>query len=564
MKGVAFYPLLFALAVLATDLAAAPPTPAEDALLPLLEWEFALQQGDSAAAAQAYLDAARRSLDPAVAERAARVALLADERLLLLAALERWLELDPDSLPGKQFQQVARIRELKFKEAAEGLLELIEAGEEGRRLAIQALAGSGREAVPTLDAIIESQRLPPDFPLWVALGGLAQQWGEQALGARLIERAGDAFPGDRRVGLWRAEVLLRQQRAEQAEVALEAVLALGLTDIPERLRAASLLDGLGQTQRAAELLAEGEQTDATFAGRAAYLARVGENGALEALYGLIKADAIARLAADGGDELSAFDAGISDDRRFLLGQIAEVIKLPEEAGRWYSAIEDPVRAQQARLRIAVLQEQSGDLDAAIASLRSVQGSDSEDGETLRSAFLLEAELLSKDGREAESLEALNRGLAIFEDDRALLYARALTFERLDRVPEAVLDLQVLVSEDPLDADALNALGYVMADRTQDFEEALAFIERALELSPEQPAILDSMGWVLFRLGRVEEALDYLQRAFSGQEDAEIAAHLAEVLNALGREEEARAIWQKGAGIDPDNRAIERLRELFGP
>lgn len=544
---------------------ARPPAPVlGDALLPLLEGEFALQQGDSAAAAMAYLEAAKQSSDPSVAERAARVALLADERLLLLDALKRWRELDPKSLGGRQFEQVALIREQRFDEAAEGLVELMKEGEEGQRLAIQALAGSGTPALEVLSRVLDAPGLPAEFGLWVALGGLAQQWGDADLAARVVERAGEVFPEDRRVGLWRAEVLLRQQRTEAAGAALDAVLALGLTDIPERLRAASLLDGLGQPERAAELLAEGEQSDATFAGRAAYLARLGESDALQALYGLIKADAVAAIGPESGDETTVFDADISDDRRFLLGQIAEVLELGEEALRWYSAVSDPARRLPAQLRIAVLHEQAGRGAQAIETLQAVQGSDSEDGETLRNAFLLEAELLNRRGELAPSIDALNRGLQIFEDDRALLYARALTYERLDRVPEAIIDLQVLVTEDPEDADALNALGYTMADRTTDFEEALGYIERALALSPEQPAILDSMGWVLFKLGRHQEALDYLQRAFSAQEDAEIAAHLAEVLAALGREEEAREIWQKGAGLDPDNRAIQRLREQFGP
>ncbi|MFY8134048.1 MAG: tetratricopeptide repeat protein [Aquimonas sp.] len=544
---------------------ARPPAPVlGDALLPLLEGEFALQQGDSAAAAMAYVEAAKQSSDPSVAERAARVALLADERLLLLDALKRWRELDPKSLGGRQFEQVALIREQRFDEAAEGLVALMAEGEEGQRLAIQALAGSGAPALEVLSRVLETPGLPPDFGLWVALGGLAQQWGDADLAARVVERAGEVFPEDRRVGLWRAEVLLRQQRTEAAGAALDAVLALGLTDIPERLRAASLLDGLGQPERAAELLAEGEQSDATFAGRAAYLARLGESDALQALYGLIKADAVAAIGPESSVETTVFDAGISDDRRFLLGQIAEVLELGEEALRWYSAVSDPARRLPAQLRIAVLHEQAGRGAEAIETLQAVQGSDSEDGETLRNAFLLEAELLNRRGELVPSIDALNRGLQIFEDDRALLYARALTYERLDRVPEAIIDLQVLVTEDPEDADALNALGYTMADRTTDFEEALGYIERALALSPEQPAILDSMGWVLFKLGRHQEALDYLQRAFAAQEDAEIAAHLAEVLAALGREEEAREIWQKGAGLDPDNRAIQRLREQLGP
>ena len=569
MNARAFY-LLLLLALAGPSPAARadearPPAPVlGDALLPLLEGEFALQQGDSAAAAMAYVEAAKQSSDPSVAERAARVALLADERLLLLDALKRWRELDPKSLGGRQFEQVALIREQRFDEAAEGLVALMKEGEEGQRLAIQALAGSGTPALNVLSRVLQAPGLPAEFGLWVALGGLAQQWGDADLAARVVERAGEVFPEDRRVGLWRAEVLLRQQRTEAAGAALDAVLALGLTDIPERLRAASLLDGLGQPERAAELLAEGEQSDATFAGRAAYLARLGESDALQALYGLIKADAVAAIGPEPGVETTVFDADISDDRRFLLGQIAEVLELGEEALRWYSAVSDPTRRLPAQLRIAVLHEQAGRGAQAIETLQAVQGSDSEDGETLRNAFLLEAELLNRRGELAPSIDALNRGLQIFEDDRALLYARALTYERLDRVPEAIIDLQVLVTEDPEDADALNALGYTMADRTTDYDEALGYIERALALSPEQPAILDSMGWVLFKLGRHDEALDYLQRAFAAQEDAEIAAHLAEVLAVLGRDEEAREIWQKGAGLDPDNRAIQRLREQLGP
>lgn len=569
MNARAFY-LLMLLALLASaphalaDDARPAVQPLGEALLPLLEGEFALQQGDSAAAAQAYVEAARQSADPSVAERAARVALLADERLLLLDALARWRELDPASLAGRQFQQVALIREQRFDEAAVGLVELMNEGEEGRRLAIQALAGSGRPALEVLGRVLDAPDLPAEFGLWVALGGLAQQWGDAELSARVVDRAGERFPQDRRVGLWRAEVLLRQQRDEAAVEALDAVLALGLTDIPERLRAASLLDGLGQTERAVELLAQGEQTDATFAGRAAYLARIGKSEALQALYGLIKADAVAAIGPEADAGTTVFDAEISDDRRFLLGQIAEVLESTEDALRWYGAVSDPARRLPAQLRIAVLHEGAKRPEQAIATLREVQTSDSEDGETLRNAFLLEGELLNRRGDLVASVDALNRGLQIFEDDRALLYARALTYERLDRVPEAIIDLQVLVAEDPEDADALNALGYTLADRTTDFEEALGYIERALALSPEQPAILDSMGWVLFKLGRAEEALDYLQRAFAAQEDAEIAAHLAEVLAALGREGEAREIWQKGAGLDPDNRAIQRLREQFGP
>jgi tetratricopeptide (TPR) repeat protein len=568
MKRSAFYLLLVLASALPAMSARAEATPPAapllgDALRPLLEGEFALQEGDSIAAAQAYVSAAQLTDDPAVAERAARIALLADERLLLAEALKRWRKLAPDSLPGRQFELLALMRERRFDAAAEGLAELMEEGEDARRLGVQALAGSGRDALPTLQLLVENPDLPSDFALWVALGGLAQQWGSAELSTRILEIAAERFPQDRRVGLWRAEVLLRQDQKDEAARALDSVIGLGLEDIPDRLRAASLLDGLGQTQRAAELLGEGLQSDATFAGRAAYLARIGESGALEALYSLIKADAITAIDPALGAAAVVFDAGISDDRRFLLGQIAEVLERDEDALGWYSAVKDPARILSAQLRVAVLHERAGRPDAAIAVLREAQASDSEDGEALRNAFLLEGELLNRRGQLEASIDALNRGLQIFEGDRALLYARALTYERIDRVPEAIIDLQVLVTEDPEDADALNALGYTMADRTEDHEEALGYIQRALGLAPEQPAILDSMGWVLYKLGRLEESLDFLQRAFAAQEDAEIAAHIAEVLLALGRDAEAREIWQKGAALDATNRAIERLRERLG-
>ncbi|MCG6118182.1 MAG: hypothetical protein MEQ07_08335 [Aquimonas sp.] len=544
---------------------AAPRADLGEALMQLLKGEFALQQGDSAAAARAYVEAALLSADPELAERAARIALLADDRGLLAEALRRWLQLAPDAAAARQLALVHAIREGRHEDAADGLAELFAGDEDARRLAVQALAGSGRGAVPSLRLLVEDPRLPPEFSVWVALGGLAQQWSAPDLTVRVLELAAARFPEDRRVGLWRAEVLLRQEQPEAAITALEAVLALGLGDIPERLRAASLLDGLGQTGRAAELLAEGEQTDATFAGRAAYLARVGESGALELLYGQIKSDALATLnPEDARDETSVFGAVLSDDRRFLLGQIAEVLERGDEAQRWYEGVTDPARRMQAQLRIAVLHEDAGRLEASIATLRGLQALETDEGELLRNAFLLEGELLNRRGELLASIDALNRGLQIFEDDRALLYARALTFERLDRVAEAIIDLQVLVSEDPEDADALNALGYIMTDRTDEHEEALGYIRLALQLSPDQPAILDSMGWVLFRLGRADEALDYLQRAFEGQADAEIAAHLAEVLLVLEREEEARGWWLKGIELDAENRAVQRLRERFEP
>ena len=207
---------------------------------------------------------------------------------------------------------------------------------------------------------------------------------------------------------------------------------------------------------------------------------------------------------------------------------------------------------EAELRIAVQLEALDRLDDAEDRLREMQASEAEDGQAVRDSYLLQAELLRKHQRAQDAVDTYSRGLLIFEDDPQLLYARALTYESLDQVDKAEADLKRLVELDPEDANALNALGYTLADRTQRFEEALGYIRRALEIEPEAAAMVDSLGWVMYRMGNAKEALVQLRKAFELQPDPEVAAHLGEVLWQSGQREQARAIWQRGLELDPDN------------
>jgi tetratricopeptide (TPR) repeat protein len=244
--------------------------------------------------------------------------------------------------------------------------------------------------------------------------------------------------------------------------------------------------------------------------------------------------------------------------------LAELLKKPDQAKKWYQGIESGEQLHPARLRLAVLAEQAGDLAEAQGILRGLQESDSDDGRALIDAFLLEAELLIKHADLAAALAVYERGLQRFEDDSGLLYARALLHERMDRIDLAEDDFRRMLMADPENADVLNALGYTLADRTERLDEAFEFIRRALDAQPDNPAILDSMGWVLFRQGKLDEALPFLQRAFELQRDAEVAAHLGEALWALGREDEARSIWRLGREIDAENRALKRVLLRLAP
>ena len=186
-------------------------------------------------------------------------------------------------------------------------------------------------------------------------------------------------------------------------------------------------------------------------------------------------------------------------------------------------------------------------------------------EDRRDAFLMESDLYRKLGdRNAES-EALNRALAAFPDDPMVLYSRAIAFERRDEVDKALAEFRKILVTDPNNVEALNALGYTLADRTTQYKEALQLINRARSAEPNNPAIIDSYGWVLYKMGDTDEALKQLQRAAKLQKDPEIFAHLAEVLLKTGDRAGALKAFEQAVKLDTDNtnRAVQKVRELLG-
>jgi tetratricopeptide (TPR) repeat protein len=156
------------------------------------------------------------------------------------------------------------------------------------------------------------------------------------------------------------------------------------------------------------------------------------------------------------------------------------------------------------------------------------------------------------------MKVYNQALTSHPGNTDLLYARALQAVAIDRMDILERDLKAIIAKDPKHADALNALGYSLADRTNRYQEGLSYIKRALALKPDDAAILDSMGWVQYRLGNKEEALEYLRKANAKMPDGEIAAHLGEVLWSTGQHEEAKAVWDKASAASPDNQYLLKV------
>jgi tetratricopeptide (TPR) repeat protein len=541
--------ILAALLALPSALPAAVPTPIGD----VMAGEFALQQGDMPAAARYYLLAAQVSDDAGLAERATRIALIAEEDALAARALARWRMLDPDALAMHAAATHLALRQGEHETAMEEADAML-ARADGRGFAalLTVLAEArGDDAViarSVANALFAARKIPDTLQAWLQLAGLARRLDDPALSQRIVAAGLTKFPDDPRGKVLQAVQLRGAGDREGARLQL-----LALRDgpvLPPELRAtaASELVRLGEPAAAAALLARGPQDDASFAERARWLILADDRVGLLALY----------------QEMQRDDASPKPERRLLLGHLAEALDRWDEAERWYARIPPGPAWDVAQTRRARVLAELDRLPEGIAVLQALQADADADGERVRDSFALEAELLERDGRSDDALDALDRALAVFEADPVLLYSRAMLHERNGRTDPALADLRRILADSPEDPHALNAYGYTLSEHRQDYAAALPYLERAHRADPESAPILDSLGWVLLRLGQGERGLPLLRQAWEKEKDPEIAAHLGEALWVGGDRAGARAIWNEGLAVDPQNPALRRAIEKFKP
>ncbi|PJL45734.1 hypothetical protein B9Y74_21875 [Stenotrophomonas maltophilia] len=529
------------------------PATEELALEPVMAGEFALQAGKLAEAARWYLQAAQQTDgDAGLAERATRISMLANDDASAAKGLALWQQRAPSSLTMRSAAAALAMRQGDVK-AARGDLQalLADPDERGWKFALAALIGGGRDpAVPAqvLGELVDANAIPPKIEAWQEFGRLALRMDKPELARRMIDEVVKRFPEEPRVALLRASQLQQAGETGKALSLLHDVEPKTRQDPELRNAVAIAYDSLGQPSAAERVLAFGPQDVQTWGMRASLLAKQGDKAALSNLY----------------NELSRQAAKPDPAQRLLLGKIAEYLKRYPEAVQWYHSVPGGDELSEARLRAANAQALAGRLPLALDEVHAIQSDAVVDDDVRRDAYLLEAELRQRADDSAGELDALARGLAAYPDDNGLLYARALTWERRDDIPRAEADLRKILVTDPENVPALNALGYTLADRTGRLQEALELIDRARVAEPDNAAIVDSYGWVLYRLDRKEEALVQLRRAWTLAKDPEIAAHVGEVLWVLGKHDEARHFFEEAAKLDPENRALLRAREKFNP
>jgi tetratricopeptide (TPR) repeat protein len=513
--------------------------------------EIALQRGDNGLAAQTFLDLAKRTRDPRVARRAVEVANQARMPELALEAAKTWHELDPSSSHALQVVAALFVASKRVDEALPYLEKLLSADgvnlENGFMQLNRLLAGNPDKAA-NLRVVRQLASKHPQLPqAHFAVAQASAAAGDEAAAVAAVRRAAALRPDWELAALLEAQIVQRRSPAAAAKVLADFV-AKNPNSREARLNYARVLV---LDKRLPEARKQFEAVLAANPGNTEVIYAVG-------LLAFQLKDY--PVAEENMKRLLALGYRDANGVRYLLGQIAEEQKQWPQAVQWYERISDGEQALPARMRTANAIAKQGKLEEARAFLKRVAADNPEEETQLTVA---EAQLLRDANRNQDALQLLGEALQKEPDQPELLYDYALTAEKLERYDVLESNLRKLMQVRPDHAHAYNALGYSFAERNMRLPEARKLIERALELAPDDFFIIDSLGWVLYREGDLKGAAEQLRRAYSGRPDAEIGAHLGEVLWVMGERDEANRVWQESLKSSPENetlqKTIKRLR-----
>ena len=524
-----------------------------DILNDLLVAEIALQRNRFDTAASAYRLLAKETQDPRIAERATRIALNARDYKAAAEAARLWMALAPQDVEGRQILTMLLVKSGDQDAAVRALEEVLASrpgmSENERYLMIIRLLGRGQDKQVAMDVVgVFLERHPGDAAALFAYSQLALRAGKLDAAEAAVDELLKSKPDWTQAIILRTRLLQTTNRQTQAIEYLGSMVAKYRQDTKLRVAYGRMLVDAEKLKEALEqfeavLKAAPDNTDILFAS------------------GLVA------LRLDRLDDAKKYFLRLNresvrvNETSYYLGLIEEERQNYERAMYWYSAVSRGENYLNAQIRNALLQARTGDVDGARAHLGAVQARDPR--QRLR-LYLVEGEILRDIALYDDAKQVYNRALEEVPANTELLYARAMVAEKLGQIDSLERDLLAILEREPDHVDALNSLGFTLADRTNRYDEAFAYIKRALELRPDAAYIMDSMGWVYYRLGKMNKALDYLRRALALNQDAEIAAHLGEVLWVTGDRERARETWDRALELAPKSaillNTIKRMSE----
>jgi len=512
----------------------------------LLSAEIAAQRGRYDITLVNYLKAAKQSRDQVVIERAMRIAqsLNGDNAQKQLAEL--WLDIDPDNLQAHRISAIQAVKGNDLQTAIHHMERIMDQGGDADFDSLAAMAanlppeqqqellalynemsdrhpdtpeleysialllkvtGQPQQALDRLEPLLQENA---NFqPAIILKGDLLYQTNQKSSALDYLLTNTRRFPGNRQMGTLYGRMLINEGELQAAQDEFNR-LVKRYPDTPG-LRLSHALVAL-----------ENGQTD---------LAR----------------QELTQLAEQGHH---------TSEANYYLGRIEDQASNTEQAIGYYQSVEQGNYYFPALARASSLLAENGQLEDAIDRIRRLREANPRQAENF---WLLEVNLLLDQEQQQQALSTATEALEEHPDNIEIRYARAMLYDGIGQPADAEADLKQIIEQEPENAVALNALGYILTTRTDRLREARGYIEKALRLDPNNPAILDSMGWVLFLEGQLEPALEYLSRAWAAFPDPEVAAHYGEALWMNGAEEQARIIWQEGLEQDSNH---EVLRETI--
>lgn len=522
--------------------------------------EVAGQRGELGLSTKLFFDLAKSSRDVRLAERAAKVAMYSKNAQAALETAKLWLELDANSTEAQQAATQLYVINGDLN-AAKPLLQKLLEKEDTRAngfLYLNSLLSHQANKTNVLQLV---QDLAAPYPQLAeahfTIGQAAFQANNLQLALSETIRANQLRPNWEIAAIQQADILF----STSPDQAISFYRSF-LNDTPDandaRLNLARMLIKQSRFNEAKpELLKLSKLANS--------------NPEILVVVGLLSVQSNEFSDAEKYF-LQALNSNIKnkDPIYLYLGQIAEKNNNDAEAVNWYSKVQQPgekASSQQAdhyldaKLSMANVMSRTQGADAAIQMLDDLENlSDAQ----LAQVITAQANLLAQAKRFQESYELLGKAVANMPNSNELIYDYAMAAERVQQFTVLETQLRKLIKIKPDFAQAYNALGYSFAERNVKLEEANKLIAKALELSPNDHYIMDSMGWVQYRLGNLDKAFEYLNKAYNLQNDAEIAAHLGEVLWKQGKQDEASKIWADTLKVSPDNDLLLKTIKRFKP
>jgi tetratricopeptide (TPR) repeat protein len=516
----------------------------------LFSAEIAAQRGQIELSAVLYTKAAEVTRDPRVAEQATRVAYYARDDKRAIIAAKLWNELEPENIEARQVLAALLVRVGKTAAAAEHFEYVLNNGKHSERqsfMLITALLSKEKDkqaALEVMEKLIANRKNNPNA--LYAYSQLAFFVGNLKDAAKTIEKVIKLQPGWTEAYILQSNIFVRQgYKAHAIEVLRQTVAAYPDNSTLRMFYARNLVDAkqFDEAVNQFSLLTDDEKFEH------------------EARYAL----GLLTLQMNKPKQAEKYFSQLIENKKrviesqYYLAQSYELQNKLDNAISAYEKVRNNQYSFEAELRIALILAKQGHIKDARERLQNISP-DSLDKE-LR-VYLTEGEILNRAKQYSDALNLYTEALQQLPDNNRLLYARALTAEKLDKIDLAVKDLGSIVQREPENAQALNALGYTLIDKTEQLKKGLGYIKKALKLEPDDPAIHDSMGWAYYRLGQYDKALKYLRRAFEKLKDAEVAAHLGEVLWVAGEREAAQEIWNTALQQAPNDDLLLNVMQKF--